>query len=136
MRIVVTAFVTLMLCSPLAFAGVVLASGRPVILDGSFRTAAARALARELAIANSVPFRLVECRVPLEVARTRVAARDRATSTSDATPEIVDAFAAGFEAIDELPPAEHLVVHTSGSLAEPLSRVLTEIASWPRGLVA
>ncbi|MBX3232493.1 MAG: dephospho-CoA kinase [Labilithrix sp.] len=114
----------------------VLGSGRPVILDGSFRTAEARALARELAIAHGVPFRLVECRVPADVARARVAARDAATSTSDATPDIVDAFAAAFEPIRELSPGEHIVVDTSGSLDAPLARVLGEIEAWPRGLVA
>jgi len=116
-------------------AGAVLASGRPVIVDASFRTASARAAARDLASLHNVPFRLLECRVPLDLARERVAARDARESVSDATPEVVTAFAAGFEPIVELPPTEHLVVNTSGAIDVALVDVFREISAWPRGLV-
>ena len=57
-------------------AGVVLASGRPAIIDASFRTAAGRSAARDLASRHNVPFRFVECQAPLEVARDRMARPD------------------------------------------------------------
>ncbi|MFW6086916.1 MAG: AAA family ATPase, partial [Myxococcota bacterium] len=50
-------------------AEVVLRSGRPVILDASFRRRGFRAQARDLAHRCAVPFRFVECRVVPEVAR-------------------------------------------------------------------
>lgn len=114
-------------------AEVVLASGRPVVVDASFRTSDARAAARALAERSNVPFRFVECRCPLAVAKARVAARDAATSVSDATPDIVDSFAARFEAVTELPPTEHIVVDTSADVASALAPVLAEVGVWPKG---
>jgi uncharacterized protein len=116
-------------------AGIVLASGRPVILDASFRTAEARAAARELAATYGVPFRLLECTAPLEVCRARLQARDQATSVSDATPEVLDAFVAGYEPIAELSPTEHVRIDTSGSLEDALGQAKREIATWPEGFV-
>lgn len=115
-------------------AGVVLASGRPAIVDASFRSARQRAAAREVADAMGVPFRLVECRVPLDIAEARIAARDPQSSVSDATPEIARAFAASFEPVTELSPTEHLVVDTSGEVGAALSAVLGEVTVWPPGL--
>jgi aminoglycoside phosphotransferase family enzyme/predicted kinase len=117
-------------------AGVVLASGRPVVLDASFRSAAARTSARELASQHGVPFRFLECRAPIDVARARLEARDRSSSVSDATPAILDAFAAGYEPVTELGPAEHRVVDTSGPVETALASVLEVVSTWPRGLVA
>src|SRR5690606_28858168 len=62
----------------------VLASGRSVILDASFRSTSLRAAARELARAHGVPFRFLECRAPGEVLRDRL--RRRAAGPSDAGP--------------------------------------------------
>ena len=59
-------------------AAVVLASGRPVILDASFRSAGLRRAVRELAAARGVPFRFVECRATRDICRERLAARERA----------------------------------------------------------
>lgn len=116
-------------------AGVVLASGRPAIIDASFRTAAARAEAREVANQNNVPFRLIECRAPIDIARARLEARDASKSVSDATPEILDSFAKGFEPITELCSTEHLAVDTSGEVEDALKTVLREVGAWPAGLV-
>jgi hypothetical protein len=116
-------------------ASVVLASGRPAVLDASFRSAAARASARELAIEHGVPFRFLECLAPIEVARARLEARDASSTVSDATPAILDAFAAGYEPVKELCPTEHRVVDTSGRVENALAAVLDDVATWPRGFV-
>lgn len=116
-------------------AGVVLASGRPVIVDASFRSRELRARARALASQHNVPFRLLECVAPRELCRARLAARERLTAVSDATPEILDTFADSFEPIDELSEPEVVRIDTSGSGEDPLEQARRVIATWPRGLV-
>jgi uncharacterized protein len=113
----------------------VLASGRPVVIDASFRTKKARAAAEAMASKHNVPFRLLECVAPHEVCRARLVARDRKTSVSDATPDIYEAFAAGFEPICELPPTEHLRIDTTGAIEAALAQAKREIETWPRGLM-
>ena len=116
-------------------ADAVLASGRPVIVDASFRTAKARAAARELARTHGVPFRLLECTAPIEQCRARLASRERGTSVSDATAELLDAFLAGYEKIEELPATEHVRIDTSGDVEDAVRQAKRSIATWPRGLV-
>jgi aminoglycoside phosphotransferase family enzyme/predicted kinase len=115
-------------------AGVVLASGRPVVLDASFRSRAARAAARELARSHRVPFRFVECRAPLEVSRDRLRAREKTRGVSDGRLEIAAAFAARFEAVTELPRDEHVVIHTDAPLDAVIHDVETRVAVWPPGI--
>lgn len=88
----------------------VLNSGRPVVLDASFRTPEMRAQARSLARRHEVPFTFVECRTGVEVCRERLAQRDFTTSVSDGRLEIFDDFVASFAPVTELPSDEHLVV--------------------------
>jgi aminoglycoside phosphotransferase family enzyme/predicted kinase len=116
-------------------AGIVLASGRPVIVDASFRSVESRALARAMARAHGVPFRLLECVAPVEVCRARLRGRDRTASVSDATPEVFDAFADGYEPIVEVPPTEHVRIDTSGTVEDALRQAKREIDTWPRGFV-
>lgn len=118
-------------------ADVVLASGRPVVVDASFRSAALRARARGLASAHNVPFRLVECVAPAATCAARVARRRPQESVSDATPELVETFLASFEAVNasELCPLEHVRIDTGGPLARALDAARTVVATWPRGLV-
>ncbi len=104
-------------------AELILRSGRSVVLDASFRSRAARAAARELAGRCQVPFTLIECRVPAEVARARLAERERGPSESDGRAQIFDDFARRFEPISELPGREHVVLDTSGNPAESLARL-------------
>jgi uncharacterized protein len=61
----------------------VLTSGRPVVVDASFRLRAARSEAREIARAQGVRFLFVECRAPADVCRSgsREEARDRPRAT-------------------------------------------------------
>ena len=95
-------------------ADIVLASGRPVVLDASFRTAATRDAARRLADRHGVPFLLVECSAPRELIEQRLAARERLDAhESDARTDLLDEFEKRFEPIDELPSSEHLRLDTS-----------------------
>jgi aminoglycoside phosphotransferase family enzyme/predicted kinase len=113
-------------------AGCVLASGRPVILDASFRSGELRAKARALAKRFEVPFRFVECRAPLESLRARLRERETVSGVSDARVGLLDDFAAKFEKVTELDAAEHLVVETSGTPSETLATLERSIATWPQ----
>lgn len=129
------AFSELVYAGVLERAAAVLASGRPVIIDASFRTAKARAAAQALASEHNVPFRFLECVAPLEITRARLAARDPRASVSDATPAILDAFAKRFEPVTELCPTEHFRIDTSGPLDAAFAQATAEIPTWPRGLL-
>jgi predicted kinase len=63
-----------------------LAEGRPVILDGTWRDPVRRRQARELAVETSSPIVEFVCAVPVGSAVDRVATRG--PSASDATPQI------------------------------------------------
>jgi len=115
-------------------AGAVLASGRPVVVDASFRSRQERARFRELAREVGVPFTFVECRVSPEIARERLALRDRERGVSDGRLEIFDAFHARFEAVTELPPEEHFVLDTTRDPEENLARLVEVLPAWPPGL--
>ena len=119
----------------LARADAVLASGRPVILDATFRTAKARADARALAAARGVPFRLLQCDAPVDVCRERVAKRDRETSVSDGRVAIFDAFRAGYQPITEIAEPELVRIDTGGTPESALAQVEEALATWPARLV-
>jgi aminoglycoside phosphotransferase family enzyme/predicted kinase len=86
-------------------AGAVLASGRPVVVDASFRSAEQRAAARRMARERGVPIRFVECVAPADVCRARLARRASEGGISDGRLAIFDAFVARFAPFTELPPA-------------------------------
>jgi hypothetical protein len=115
-------------------AAVVLASGRPVVLDASFRSAAMRRSARDLAAAHGAPFLLLECRAERELCLARLARREREASVSDGRAEIFDEFCARFEPITELPAGEHLPVDTAGEIDATMEAVRRAVGAWPRGL--
>ncbi len=102
-------------------ARVVLASGRTVILDATFRSAAQRRAARELAAQARVPFTLVECQTPEAVARERLLRRAEGASVSDGRLEILDEFMRSYEPVRELPSPEHIALDTSGQLEASLA---------------
>jgi aminoglycoside phosphotransferase family enzyme/predicted kinase len=101
-------------------AELVLASGRSVIVDASFRSRKMRAEARALAARQHVPFTLVECRAPEASARARLMDRARAPSVSDGRVEIFEQFLARYEAVVELDASEHVVLDTAGSVEASL----------------
>ena len=109
----------------LRLADMVLASGRPVVLDASFRTAAMRDAARRLANKHGIPFMLVECSAPRAMILDRLAARESGgPHESDARADLLNEFEKRFEPIDELPPSEHLRLDTSQPVDE--ARALLE----------
>jgi len=99
-------------------AAVVIESKRSVVIDASFRERDKRAMARALAQRFGAAFLLIECSVDLETARARLAERAREPSVSDGRADMLEAFIASFEPINELAPAEHLRIDTSRQLAE------------------
>ncbi len=117
-------------------AGLVLSSGRPVVVDASFRSRAARQAVRELAVAHGVPFRFVECRADPAVCRARLARRERGESVSDGRLAVFDAFLASFEPVVELVRDEHVVLDTSRPVDEAMARVRACVDTWPKGFVA
>ncbi|MGC4094857.1 MAG: dephospho-CoA kinase [Polyangiaceae bacterium] len=102
----------------------VLASGRSVLVDASFRSAAERRALRELSERAGVGFRLVECRCARDLAMRRLAERARSAHVSDGRAAIFDDFAASYEPIVEVPKSEHLVLDTTGELADNVAKVL------------
>jgi aminoglycoside phosphotransferase family enzyme/predicted kinase len=115
-------------------ASIVLESGRPVVLDASFRTAPLREAARELAARHGVPFLMVECQARPEVCRERLVRRERETTVSDGRLAIFDAFCARVEPVRELDQASLLVIDTERPLAETLEVLDERLRTWPRGL--
>jgi aminoglycoside phosphotransferase family enzyme/predicted kinase len=115
-------------------AGVILSSGRPVVLDASFRTGELRRIARDVAVAHGVPFRLVECRAPRDVCLARLAVREREESVSDGRRAIFDQFVAGYEPVLEIVPGEHIAIDTTRPLDENLEALRRQLGAWPRGL--
>lgn len=114
---------------------VVLRSGRPVVLDASFRKKSYRADARALAQRLDVPFVLVECGADPEVCRARLEERAKSASVSDGRLEIFDDFVASWETVDELNPDEHLVLDTARPLEENLEIIRERaVQTWPKGL--
>jgi len=114
-------------------AAVVLASGRPVVLDASFRSPAMRMAARDLASVHGVPFRFIECRADPDVCRARLVERERTGGVSDGRLEIFDAFASSFERATEVPPGDRLELDTTRPLAESLAALRGWVGTWPPG---
>lgn len=105
-------------------ADIVLRSGRPVIIDASFRTKAMRDAARRLAARHGVPFMLVECRAPRALILDRLAARESgAAHESDARTDLLEEFEERYEPIDELPSSEYLRLDTSRPVDENASQL-------------
>lgn len=112
-----------------ADAETIVASRRPVVIDASFRTRAARAEARELASRAGVPFTLIECTAPRELLLERLRKREtRGTHESDARTDLLEEFERRFEPIDELGAAEHLRLDTSGDRAQNRARLVALLA--------
>lgn len=117
-------------------ASIVLESGRPVVLDASFRTEELRRAARDLAREHDVPFMFVECRARPSVCRERLARRERESSVSDGRLAIFDAFCARVEPVREIADASLVVVDTERPLADTLAVLDARLRTWPRGLDA
>jgi predicted kinase len=114
-------------------AAVVIGSGRAVVLDASFRSAAERARVRALARRLGVRVLFVECRASRALIEKRLRERERTTGVSDGRLEILDEFLRRFEPLDELPAAEHVVVDTALPVATGLGPLLESLPRWPDG---
>jgi uncharacterized protein len=118
-------------------ADAVLVSGRPVILDASFKGRAHREAARALARRHGVPFHLIECRADADTVRQRLARREQGGGgASDARADLLDTFLAAWEPVEELPDAEHVTLDTSLPLDGNMARLRRHLPFWPEGLHA
>jgi predicted kinase len=111
----------------------VLSSGRPVVLDASFRSRTMRDAVQALARRHRAPFRFVECRASVAECRQRLSERATSASVSDGRLEIFDEFAARYEPVSEIPEPSHLVVDTSLPIDENVTFLKGEFATWPDG---
>jgi aminoglycoside phosphotransferase family enzyme/predicted kinase len=108
-------------------AGIVLASGRGVILDATFRARDLRQRARELAASHGCRFLFLETTCDDATLRERLRRRASGPSVSDATEALLDRMRREFEPVTELAPAEHLVLPTTqptATLVETVRRAL------------
>ena len=115
-------------------AATVLESGRPVILDASFRSAALRSSARELAMKHGVPFLFVDCSAGAATCRERLILRAIEPSVSDGRLEVFDAFLARMEPVTELRVDQRLAIDTDLPLADTMLALERQLATWPAGL--
>ena len=92
-------------------AELVLASQRPVVVDGGFRSRADRSVLRAVASARDIPFHFVECRTDAALRAHRL--HGRATAGEVRRSWLPAGPREGFEPVDELPREAHLVVDTS-----------------------
>ncbi|MBI2936493.1 MAG: AAA family ATPase [Chloroflexi bacterium] len=94
--------------------GAALKMGKVVVLDASYRKAAWRRAAQELAEHAGAPFLVMECRCPEEAVRQRLVRRLATGETaSDARWELYHQQKALYEPVRELNPQQHLVIDTA-----------------------
>jgi hypothetical protein len=108
-------------------AAAVLASGRGVILDATFRTVDLRRRARQLAARHGCRFLFLETTCDEATLRERLRRRAAGPSVSDATEALLDPMRQAFEPVTELAPHEHLVLRTTeptATLVETVRRTL------------
>ena len=117
-------------------AHVVLAAGRSVVLDASFRSPGMRAAARSLAQTHGTPFLMLECRAPQKVCRHRLALRELGEHVSDGRLQVFDDFIARWEAITELSAEEHLVLDTTTPIEAVEAELRKVLPAWPAALRA
>jgi aminoglycoside phosphotransferase family enzyme/predicted kinase len=113
-------------------AGEVLESGRPVVIDGCFRSRRQRALARKLAEKFGHPFLFVEACVAEDVQLERLAERaDRDSVQIEDWKQIADSLRAQWESADDLPEAEHVSLDTALSLDHNAEILEAILPTWP-----
>jgi len=113
----------------------VLESGRPLVLDGCFRSRKQRATARALASSRGLPFKFIDAQIPESLQRERLHQRSLRDAEPDATwLAIAAALRREWESPDELAPDEHIVVDTSLALDRNIAELRTVLPTWPPGL--
>lgn len=116
----------------IARATAVLESGRPVVMDGSYRSPAMRAATRNLAKAHGVPYLFIECQAPRKECLRRLRERAKQASVSDGREEVYDAFAARWEPPTELPAGTYLALDTTASVGRTLETLAAHCPVWVR----
>jgi predicted kinase len=106
-------------------AGIVLASGRGVVLDATFRARDHRLRARDLAHRYGRWFLFAETVCDETTLRERLRRRARGPSVSDAGEALLDRIRAEFEPVTELAAGEHVLIDTSGPLEAGVRTLLT-----------
>ena len=110
----------------------VLASGRPVVIDGCFRSAEQRTQARGLAEYFGHPFLFVEASVSREVQRERLKGRAvRDDVHLSVWTDIADDMRRGWQPADELSRDEYLLLDTAKPLEANLDEIEARLATWP-----
>jgi aminoglycoside phosphotransferase family enzyme/predicted kinase len=113
----------------------VVTSGRPVVIDGCFRSTEQRARARALAERFGRPFLFVEARVSRGLQLERLAeraARDRVPLSDWRA--IADQLRVDWEPADELPESERLGLDTSLPLDRNAASIEARLPTWPEAL--
>jgi predicted kinase len=93
-------------------------SGKSVILDATFRRAADRPAAQDMAVRTGADFRIIECRLSPAEVRSRLDRRAaRGEGLSDATWTTYLLQNREFETISDSPEGIHLAIDTTGTLS-------------------
>jgi aminoglycoside phosphotransferase family enzyme/predicted kinase len=108
-------------------AGVVLDSGRGVVLDATFRRRELRLRARDLARRYGRRFLFAETVCDEATLRERLRRRATAPSVSDAGEALLERVRAEFEPVTELDGGEHVRVDTSGPPERAVRVVMTAL---------
>jgi aminoglycoside phosphotransferase family enzyme/predicted kinase len=109
---------------------------RSLILDATFSAVAHRDRLRHLADDCGIRIFFAECRTGDDGLRRRLTRREIAPSVSDARTAHLGLLKARFEALSEIPPAQHVVLDTGGSVEACLRHLLTaayldKVDAWP-----
>ncbi|MHA7838057.1 MAG: AAA family ATPase [bacterium] len=116
-------------------AGEVLRSGRPVVIDGCFRSRSQRQRARRLAERFGRPFLFVEASVSRSVQRGRLLERaERDGVDVDAWQEIADILRSDWETTEGLSDEEHLLLDTAVPLERNAAAIEARLPTWPPDL--
>ena len=111
-----------------------LKKGKAVILDASFKKKQYREEARRIAEETGTPFLLIECTCSEEETMQRLGKRlAEKTDISDGRWEIYAAQKADFEAVDEMPESEHMVLDTNKDMEDSVKKVLKKLETLLRG---
>ncbi|MFO0696203.1 MAG: AAA family ATPase [Polyangiales bacterium] len=113
-------------------ARIVLESGRPVVVDASFRERGRRDAFRRLADSLGVEHRFVACEAPRAVLESRLAARDREAVVSDARVELLETFLAHYEAPTD-DETDVVRLDTSTGVDESFARLAPWVDALGRG---
>jgi predicted kinase len=108
-------------------AGEALDKGDSVVLDASFKKAADRQKAQEIAWERAVEFLLVECFLSDEQIEERLEARSKTGTISDGRWELLEEQKRDFDAITGLPERYHITIDTSQPEGQAVSQILARL---------